>query len=187
MANYANLQTEIQSAIYDLLNSNISNVTVVDGLPNELMRGTGFPYIIVRTPNPQDNNITFSSTFVETTVPVEIEIWSQQESVVRSISDSVREVLLTNVATLEGEGAFNGRVQNSSINPFSISENKVAHRMNMVFTYMMTGSVTASSGGWIGDSSGGVTFNFGSNTVGFIDSSGNLKITGEVSVLQDLS
>ena len=186
MAIYATLQSSLQSTVYTLLSDNIDNVTVVDGVPKALLKGTGFPYIIVRTPTPTDEIVTFSTTFRETTPSLDIEIWSEQESVVRTLSDSVREVLLENEATLRGAGAYNPKIISSSITPFAISANKTAHHMVMTLTSQFTGNVTASSNGYIMEGvNGSISFMFGSTKVAEITSAGALNLKGEITVLQD--
>jgi len=126
---YATLQSNAHTTVYNLIKDNVTSATVIDGTPPELFKGTGYPYIIVRTPEPVDERIVFSNTFFDVRVPLDIEIWSFQESVVRGLSDEVRDTLRSNASTFETQKLFNLRIESSSINPIGISENKTAHRM----------------------------------------------------------
>jgi len=136
---YANASSNIQTTIYNLLNSNLSNVNVLDGTPKQLMKGTGFPYVIVRTPTLSDDNIVLNNRFAEVTAVMEIEIWSEKESVVRSFYDSIRSIFRDNLSTTEGIKIFNYVISSSTLATFQVSENKTVHKMTLLARFKFGG------------------------------------------------
>lgn len=80
--------------------SSLSSFKILDGLPSELLRGTGFPYIIVHTPEENTQRLTagFAPTFVSI-LEIQIDVVDKMEGNVRLIADRIRQRLYNLRAT----------------------------------------------------------------------------------------
>lgn len=109
---YATLLDDIQTQVFNILSNDTtqtitfhnnttgtlkSNVKVLDGIPQPLAKGEGFPYLLVRTPYTSKKRITSTKFRITTTVP--IWIFDTKEKNVRRILDAADNALKTNQAT----------------------------------------------------------------------------------------
>ena len=118
-----------------------ADVKILDGIPVDMLKGIGFPYIIVHTPEENTERLTFSKHKTEFTV--HIEILDRRESNVRILSDEVKNALDSNQNTTKGSGyTLFGRRIRTNINSVSLPNEekmKPIWHMNMFFTYLWSG------------------------------------------------
>ena len=87
----------------------------MDGVPKKLMEGTGFPYVLTRTPEVREDRVTMEK--YESICTMIIQVVSKRESVARSLADEVRGLLKDNINTTKANHLFNfvgDRVTNST-------------------------------------------------------------------------
>ena len=90
---YANFLSEAQSNLWTLLKADATLATytknVLDGIPLGLTKGTGFPYVIVPTPEVTDEHYLTFSKKIEA-VSFKVEVFDRKESVLRNVCDAIR-------------------------------------------------------------------------------------------------
>jgi len=108
---YATVEEQVQSAIFNIINTDTtsitfhndevgtlaSNVTVLDGIPQNLVMNTGFPYVLVQTPYLLENRMTRNKLDMRITIP--IEIYDKKEKNVRRITGAIRNAISTKQTT----------------------------------------------------------------------------------------
>ena len=97
---YANLLSSVQSAFYTCLSTD-SSVTaytakIFDGIPSFMLRGEGFPYIIIHNPRFKEEILRLRKKHI--TITQSIEIWDTQEGKVRTIMDAVKQSFVSGEA-----------------------------------------------------------------------------------------
>jgi len=93
-------QSTIRNLIYDNRTDPYGDIKVLDGNPQDIMKGTGYSFVIVQTPTTNEERLTMGhNPIFKNTISVSIEIWSRRESSAREISDMVRNILKTQQAT----------------------------------------------------------------------------------------
>lgn len=105
---YGTILNNLQSTVYNIIknDSTVQSKTtnVMDGVPAQMIRGVGFPYILVHTPEGSEERVTITKFKVNATV--HIEVVSKTESIVRETADAVRDALRSNQSTTRTEGHF---------------------------------------------------------------------------------
>jgi len=108
---YATVEEDVQSTIFTIINNDTTsitfhnnetgtlanNVTVLDGIPQNLVINTGFPYVLVQTPYITEERSTKNKFGLQVTSP--IEIFDKKEKNVRRIIGAIRSALSSNQAT----------------------------------------------------------------------------------------
>lgn len=92
-------------------NSTTGTTNIFDGIPTALLRGTGFPTIIVHTPTISEERYT--QTRFKIMVTFDIEVIDKKEGNVRVLSDAVRNALSSNQSSLRGNRLTHYRVADS--------------------------------------------------------------------------
>jgi hypothetical protein len=115
---YENVSSELQSQIREILADSSSNTyaltqNVMDGMPIDLIKGRGFPYVLVHSPVISEDRLTMSKFIM--TANVRIEIISEQEQHARSVYDAVRQDLKEDT-TIKANQGYWYRNATSSIN-----------------------------------------------------------------------
>lgn len=130
---YNNIQSNVQSTIHSIISDNITSTTanIIDGTPTNLIRGHGFPYILIRTPTVSDTLPVFRSNLSEVIITTDIEVWTKQESLARTLSDSVRQHLRAsaNITTFETAKLFRQKIDSSDLTSFILEDETVAYRI----------------------------------------------------------
>jgi hypothetical protein len=104
----------------------------LDGVPVGLTSGTGFPYVIVPTPNIESGE-WMTLTKKKETLSFKIEIFDRKESVLRSLCDAIRNVAETNT-TLFANSYGMYKYMNSSGNlSYVMTEDR-----SIVYNYTLT-------------------------------------------------
>jgi hypothetical protein len=133
---YSTIETDIQTLVYNLIKNNLStSANVLDGRPDQLMRGVGFPYILVHSPERgQEEKLTNTLRKIPVTLTIEI-FASDKESIVRTLSGEALGILKTNQNTTRDDKVFKYLVNNSALN-IDIAENdKKIFSMIMIVGY----------------------------------------------------
>lgn len=99
---YSNMLDYAHTTIVDMLTTNaiIADYTtnILDGIPTNLYRGVGFPYIVVNTPTVSDDRYT--QTQIRSMLTFTIEIYDKKENNVREIADAIKNCLYSEQAQL---------------------------------------------------------------------------------------
>ena len=94
---YSTIVDSSQGALVSILKDDdtIADYTtnVFDGVPTSLLRGTGFPYVVVHTPTLKEDRYTQSRFRVM--LDFRIQIYDKKESNLRPLADAVRNCLKT--------------------------------------------------------------------------------------------
>ena len=126
MAEYKNIEDELHTAVYNIIKNDpdISSYTtnIYDGIPVQLRRGTGFPYIIVHTPTVREDQITVTKSMVDSTI--QTEIIDKKESNVRILVGLVRHALKINRVTLRGNTFYLYNIGRTNLNRTIVSDEK---------------------------------------------------------------
>jgi len=132
----ANSLTESQSNLWTLLKTNATILSytknVLDGVPLGLTSGTGFPYIIVPTPEISSGEWVTLTKKNEKLV-FKVEIFDRKESVLRSICDAIRDVVQTNSTIFANTHGMYKYMNTSGILSYVIQEDK-----SVVYNYTLT-------------------------------------------------
>ena len=130
---HANKTTDSQS---------LSKLTIVDGIPAGLLRGEGFPYIIVHTPEIDSTRLTMRKHKEEMTI--HIEIIDRMEGNVRILLDGVISAINNAQVTTKGSGYWwFGRKMRNNINftPLEYETGmKPVWHADLFLTYLWTGN-----------------------------------------------
>lgn len=104
--NRANMHTLVQKLLWNILYTDttifywIPDGHLVDQIPSDLMKGVGFPYIIVNSPTIVETVLTLGpsrkSLFV---IKTKIDIFDRKPMNIRYIADAITNSLRTNLAT----------------------------------------------------------------------------------------
>ena len=120
----------------------IMDLKIVDGVPSNLLKGTGFPFIIVHTPEEDSSRLTMTKHRTE--FIVHIEIIDRREGNVRILTDAVKYALQNAQTTTKGHGYWwYGRRVRSNLNYIFLQGeqgSKPVWHMNLFLTYLWTGS-----------------------------------------------
>ena len=115
---------------------------ILDGVPVGLIKGTGFPYIIVHTPEVEETRLSFSKHKIE--LNVHIEIITRREGQVRILTDAVKDSLQNSQNTTKADGyCWYGRRVRSNLNYIFLQGelgNKPVWHMNLFISYLWVGS-----------------------------------------------
>ena len=152
----------LQSDIISILNTDTTDVTypdkagtnvlaslsdfkIVDGIPIELLQGTGFKYIIVNTPEESTQRLTagFSPQFISI-LEVPITATSKQEGHVRLVMDRIRQRLYNQRGTTRAHNFilhYSGGIMRNNVNPDVVGDNTRIWTNNIIVPYR-----------WLGDS-----------------------------------
>jgi len=129
VSTYGNLQDNAQSTVHGIVNADsiVQGFTknIVDGVPEGLTRGVGFPYVVIPTPTVSEERLTF--TLKKVFVEFPIEIWTTRESVCRKLSDAVRNTLKTNLSTTEAAYLKDFNVTSSGVSPTILPDGKTVY------------------------------------------------------------
>ena len=85
--------------------ASLSQFTILDGMPTDLIKGTGFPYIIVHTPTEETFKKTLNTKY-QSNLEIQIEVYDRRESCVRTLIDMVRSSVLNGIATWRARDMF---------------------------------------------------------------------------------
>lgn len=161
-AHLGNVTQTLQSDIITILSGDTTNVTypqkdgtnvstslsafkVVDGVPVELLRGTGTKYIIVNTPEESTTRLTagFSPQFVSI-LDVPITVVSRQEGHVRLVMDRIRQRLYDQQSTTRTDNFilhYSGGTMKNNVSQEFLEDGSRIWRNTITVQYR-----------WIGDS-----------------------------------
>lgn len=157
----ANAVQTLQSSLLAILRANATALTVtypddstgtatineskiLDGVPSDMLKGTGFPYIIVHTPEQDTNRLTLGDSFkLKTEFSVHIEVIDRRERNVRILTDGVIDALFDAQTTTRADGFYLfGKSIRTNVNytylPEGAREKAVWH-MDLFFTFMWSG------------------------------------------------
>ena len=121
-ASFSQIVQNLQSDIITILNTDtttttftysdsttatrsLSNFKIVDGMPSDLLKGTGFPYIIVHTPTERTSKKTLSAKY-QSMLEIQIEVYDRREGNVRILIDMVRDAIKRGISTWMDRGMF---------------------------------------------------------------------------------
>lgn len=108
LTTYGIIESNVQSTIYGILSADSSIATmtnnIMDGMPPNLSKGLGFPYIIIHTPTVEEQRLTNTKFF--DLVTVHIQIYDKKEGNVRQLAGYVRNALRTNQSTTRDAALF---------------------------------------------------------------------------------
>jgi len=122
----------------------LSDLSIMDGVPVQLIKGIGFPHIIVHTP--EENTERLTLTKFKTEFNVHIEIIDRYEGNVRILTDAVKDALHNAQTTTKGSSYWwFGRRIRSNLNynylpSIKGEEGKPVWHMDLFLTYLWTGS-----------------------------------------------
>jgi hypothetical protein len=136
MATYSSILSTAQSTLWAAISGNAiiiaSTAKVVDGLPVQLLKGTGFPFIIVHTPSSPENFKSFRKRSGQ--VAFSIEIWDKKELISRVLADAVRNAVYTDV-TMNAAGFVLRDMQVQAVNMSVQEDSSVIYTTIINVTY----------------------------------------------------
>lgn len=136
---YANFLTEAQSNLWSLLRADTTIATytknVLDGIPLGLTKGTGFPYVIVPTPEVSDEHYLTFTKKIES-ISFRVDVFDRKESVLRSLCDAIRNACETNKTLFKNSyGMFKFINGNTSLAYDVQEDNSVVYNYTMTLSY----------------------------------------------------
>jgi len=104
---YEDLLTESQANVWNTRKANTTILSytknILDGVPEGLTKGTGFPYVVVATPTIESEpNLCFGGRKMST-INFEIRVYNKKESVNRLLCDAIRYCLENNLSTFKND------------------------------------------------------------------------------------
>ena len=135
----ANCLSEAQSNLWTLIRNNATVLTytknVLDGVPLGLTSGTGFPYVIVPTPEIQGGEwATFSKK--KETITFKVEVFDRKESVLRGLCDAIRSVVESNrVLFASSYGMFQYMNTSGTLSYAQMEDNSVVYNYTLTLEY----------------------------------------------------
>jgi len=147
MTQYSSIYDTVQSTIHDILTNDTTltalTTNILDGEPKNLMKGIGFPYVIINTPSISDENrLSLSNTTFGCNVIVPISVYDKVEKNVRRVSDAVRRALKSNQNTTRTQHLRWYKMERSNLGSMFLlgeSSEKVWVN-NMFFQYYWSGN-----------------------------------------------
>jgi len=135
----ANCLSEAQSNLWTLIKTNATVLSytknVLDGVPLGLTKGTGFPYVIVPTPEIQAGEWqTFSKR--DETITFKVEVFDRKESVLRSLCDAIRNVAESNrVLFSNSYGMYQYTNVSGTLSYVVEEDNSVVYNYTLLLSY----------------------------------------------------
>ena len=104
---YETLELDVQSVIFNLIKDNLTtSAKVLDGIPNNLMKGIGFPYVLVRSPvRLSDTPLTNGLREITISVPIHVYV-KDKESILRTLLGEIMGILKNNQVTTRENNIF---------------------------------------------------------------------------------
>ncbi len=147
VVNYNTILEDVQSQIHTILSSDTtsitfhngvigtiaSNIKVLDGVPETLVRNVGFPYILVQTPYTSESRIAQNKFRVIINVP--IEVYDTVEKNVRRITDTIRKILKSSQATTRAIQLYEYHADTVSLSRQIIDTGKTVYTGNVNIEY----------------------------------------------------
>lgn len=134
----ANFLTASQGNLWTLIRNDVtvSAITknVLDGIPVGLTAGTGFPYVIVPTPEVTNGErVTLNSKREHVTFKVSV--FDRKESVLRTLCDAIRNAVETNKNVFAGYGMYQYMNTSTSLSYVIQEDNAVVYNYVLSFEY----------------------------------------------------
>jgi len=137
MANYNQILQNGQSVLRTLIynNATVAAITtkVLDGVPTELIKGTGFPYIIVHMPRISEDTLRIRRKRV--IILSTIEVWDKRESVVRTLCDAIRQAVVDGDSSMKAEGFFERNIDSSGLDFTILTDNTALYTGTITISY----------------------------------------------------
>lgn len=103
---YGTMLAAAQSAVWGILSIDAAILAIItnvlDGVPTNLYKGVGFPYLIVPSPDVDERQDRLHC--IRATIILELQCWAKKESVARELADAVRNALAMNRAAFKTAG-----------------------------------------------------------------------------------
>jgi hypothetical protein len=135
----ANCLSEAQANLWTLIKTNATVLgytkNVLDGVPIGLTSGTGFPYVIVPTPDIVEGEwVTFGKK--KERISFKVEVFDRKESVLRALCDAIRNVAETNGSTFATSyGMFKYMNVHGSLTYIRAEDNSVVYNYTLTLEY----------------------------------------------------
>jgi hypothetical protein len=135
----ANSLFEAQANLWNLIKADATVLSytknILDGVPLGLTSGTGFPYVIVPTPevnSPQWVTLTKKKE----TLSFKINVFDRKESVLRHLCDAIRNVAETNTALFRNSyGMYKYMNTTSSLTYIRDADNSIVYNYTLTLEY----------------------------------------------------
>lgn len=136
----ANCLSESQSNLWTLIKEAATVLAytknVLDGVPVGLTKGTGFPYVIVPTPEVQHNDYRTLTNHSETLI-FRVEIFDRKESVLRNLADAIRYLVDNNKTVFSNSYGMFKYANSSGTLSYDIAEdNSVIYNYTLTLEYV---------------------------------------------------
>jgi hypothetical protein len=117
MTTYNSIETDIQTIVYNIINSNkVTACTVLDGMPDQLMKLQGFPYVLVHSPERgEEKMLTHKIRLIPLDLTIEI-FARDKESIARTLAGEVLGRLQSNQATTFNSKVFKYKTSKTNLN-----------------------------------------------------------------------
>lgn len=126
-----NMHMLVQKVVWKLLQADttldywIPSNHIIDQIPPAMMKGAGFPYIIVHTPTITEEPLTLGpSRKVENTIRIKIETYDKKQINIRRIADAIKNTLSTNQATTKATLIYWMRLASESLRSHYLPDEK---------------------------------------------------------------
>lgn len=143
---YNSIETDTQALVYGILNSNMTtSCKVLDGRPQGLMTLTGFPYVLVHSPERgQEKMLTNKLRMIPITIIVEIFV-RDKESLVRTLTGEALGLLESHQQTTRNGKNFKYKTNSTNLNitPIAGQDAKTIFQMTCTISYEVTAFDTA--------------------------------------------
>jgi len=141
MVTYNSIETDTQALVYGIINDNITtSCKVLDGRPQGLMNLTGFPYVLIHSPERGDEKmLTNKIRMIPLNLTVEIFV-RDKESIVRTLTGEVLGLLQSNQNITRGSNHFKYKTNstNLTITPLGGKPSKTIYQMTCSINYEVT-------------------------------------------------
>jgi len=143
MVTYNSIEVDTQKLVYDLIKDNkddILSCKILDGRPQGLMRLTGFPYVLVHTPE-RGQEVMLTTKIRRIPVTLTIEVFARdKESICRELTGQVLGLLQSNQQTTRDGKNFMYKTNstNLTIIPIAGQDAKSIYQMNCIVGYEVT-------------------------------------------------
>lgn len=132
---YSDIETDVQTIVYNLIKDNkVLSYNVLDGRPEQMIRMNGFPYVLVHTPERNDEKmLTHRIRLIPLEMTIEI-FCTEKESLLRSLTGEVLGILHANQRTTRGNKIFKYKTAKTNFD-IDFTENIKIFKMTCTINY----------------------------------------------------
>ena len=139
---YDNIDTEIQSIVYTIINDSAAitaqTTNIMDGMPTALMNDTGYPHILVHHGKAALTHFNDNDSLISE-VKLSLDIYTTQESIGSALISSIKKLLIDSQVTFDTAGVVLKEIEDDNRDDFRSQNDRVRYFFGLELVFRWTG------------------------------------------------